>query len=74
MEKAVVFEFDTTASYDGVNVKEYKAGTVYIATHPREKSVFQHYITTGRAKVVESVATEPTKSIKVVRPKAKKSK
>lgn len=69
----VTFKDDHTLSYDGINVKEYKKGEVYVATHPQEQRVFESMVDSGSAEVYTEKQVEP-KEVKVVTPKAKKAK
>lgn len=74
MEKlTITFKDDHTLSYDGINVKEYKKGEVYVATHPQEQLVFQSMVSNGSAQVYTEKKVEP-KEVKVTTPKAKKAK
>jgi hypothetical protein len=67
----VKFTTDQTLSYDGINVREYKKGEVYTASHAQERIVFEKAIYMGKAVTFESEA-EPQIEKKVVKPKATK--
>jgi hypothetical protein len=69
----ITFKSDTELSYDGIHTRTYKAGEVYTPSHPRELSVFNHMIQTGKASVVTNIAPQSDeKKTKVVKPTAKK--
>lgn len=68
----ITFKQDETLSYDGINTRTYKKGEVYTPKIPREKSVFEHMVNVGKAEIVTDVSVNEKKSIKVVKPKAKK--
>jgi hypothetical protein len=67
----VKFISDQTLSYDGINVKDYKAGQVYEATHAQERIVFEKAIYMGKATTFAN-ESEPKVETKVVKPKARK--
>lgn len=69
----VKFIKDETLSYDGINVREYKAGEVYTAKHAQEQIVFEKAVYMGKAVTFSSEA-EPIAEQKVATPKNTKSK
>lgn len=69
----VKFTRDETLSYDGINVREYKAGQVYTASHAQERIVFEKAIYMGKATTfVSEESAEPMVTTKVARPKSRK--
>lgn len=73
MSTKIVFSEDQELSYDGINVKTYKAGETYEAKHAQEARVFDSFIASGRATQPKKTAKVVEKQ-KVVKPKSKKRK
>jgi hypothetical protein len=67
----VKFNRDQELSYDGINVKLYKQGEVYTASHAQERIVFEKAVYMGSATTFMG-ESEAKVEAKVARPKSRK--
>jgi hypothetical protein len=63
---------DATASYDGVNHKMYLKDGIYNIEFPNERNLFPILVSSGKAEFYDPA--RPNKEIKIVTPKARKTR